>query len=52
MIAATDKGIWYPDAEVEWQALGFFLLGLMMQVKNLVVAMSTPPYAAELLDED
>jgi hypothetical protein len=52
MIAVTDKGIWYPDAADEWQALGFFLLGLMMQVKNLVVAMSTPPYAAELLDEE
>ena len=51
MIGVTDKGIWYPDAAVEWLALGFFLLGLMMQVKNLAVALTTPPYAAEFLDE-
>jgi hypothetical protein len=48
LIATTDKGIWYPDAAMEWQALGFFLLGLMMQVKNLVVAVTTPPYDVEV----
>lgn len=48
LIATTDKGIWYPDAALEWQALGFFLLGLMMQVKNLTVAVTTPPYDVEV----
>lgn len=48
LIATTDKGIWYPDAALEWQALGFFLLGLMMQVKNFTVALTTPPYDVEV----
>jgi hypothetical protein len=52
MIGVTDKGIWYPDAALEWQALGFFLIGLMALVKNFAVALTTPPYAAELLNED
>lgn len=51
MIGITDKGIWYPDAAVEWMATGLFLIGLMAQVRNFAVALTTPPYAAELLDE-
>lgn len=48
----ADNGLWYPDQSSEWQALAFFILGLMSQITNIATAWLTPSYAAELLDED
>lgn len=48
----ADQGMWYPDRSEEWEAAGLFILGLMIQITNIVKAWMTPAYAAELLDND
>lgn len=48
----ADQGMWYPDRSEEWEAAGLFILGLMIQITNIVKAWMTPAYAAELLDDD
>ena len=41
-----------PRPAREWQAAGFFILGLMSKIANIASAWMTPAYAAELLDEE
>lgn len=48
----ADQGLWFPQQPMEWQALGFFMIGLVTQITNIAAAWRTPPYVAELLDED
>jgi hypothetical protein len=48
----ADAGMWFPQSSREWQALGFFVIGLTTQITNIAAAWRTPPYAADLLDED
>lgn len=48
----ADQGMWHPDRPDEWQAAGFFILGLMSQIANIASAWMTPAYAAELLDDE
>lgn len=52
LIGITEKNLWFPDAALEWQTLGFFLFGLMAQTTAIAAALMTPSYAAELLDEE
>lgn len=48
----ADHGMWIPQASREWQALGWFVIGLMTQATNIATAWNTPSYAADLMDED
>ena len=49
--AFADNGMWFPRQPIEWQALGFFMIGLTTQITNIAAAWRTPPYAADLDDE-
>ncbi|WP_296720649.1 hypothetical protein [Erythrobacter sp.] len=48
----ADYGMWFPQSAKEWLPLGYFMIGLMTQTTNIATAWRTPPYAAELLDEE
>lgn len=48
----ADQGMWHPDRPDEWRAAGLFILGLMSQISNIALALMTPAYAAELLDDE
>lgn len=48
----AEHGMWFPQQPIEWQALGFFMIGLATQITNIAAAWRTPPYAADLADED
>lgn len=48
----VDDGMWMPNQPEEWRAAGLFILGLMIQIANIAAAWMTPPYPAELLDEE
>jgi|JI8StandDraft_2_1071088.scaffolds.fasta_scaffold85293_2 hypothetical protein len=49
--AFADNGMWFPQQPIEWQAVGFFMIGLTTQITNIAAAWRTPPYAADLHDE-
>ncbi|MFN3452331.1 MAG: hypothetical protein ACK4ZE_09250 [Sphingorhabdus sp.] len=44
----AEYGVWYPDTDLEWRSLGFFIIGLTSQVTNIVSAWMTPAYASEI----
>lgn len=48
--AFADHGMWFPQQPIEFQALGFFMIGLTTQIANIAAAWGTPPYAADLDD--
>jgi hypothetical protein len=50
--AFADNGMWFPQQPVEWQALGFFVIGLTTQITNIAAAWRTPAYSGDLMDED
>lgn len=51
-IGISEKGLWFPDAALEWQTLGLLLFGLTAQTTGIAAALMTPSYAADLLDDD
>jgi hypothetical protein len=44
--------MWFPRQPHEWEAAGQFIVAGFLLITILVTAWMTPPYAAELLDED
>jgi hypothetical protein len=46
------RGLWFPSKPHEWQAVGTFAAMLFGLVSTIAAAWMTPPYAAELLDDD
>ncbi len=50
--AFADNGIWFPRQPVEWQALGFFVIGLTTQITNISAAWRTPAYSGDVMDDD
>lgn len=48
----ADRGMWFPRQPHEWKAIGTFIIGGFFLIANLTAAWMTPPYAAELVDED
>lgn len=50
--AFADQGMWSPKSPEEWHALGFFVIGLTLQITNIAAAWQTPAYSGDLMDED
>ena len=48
----ADQGMWHPDRADEWQAAGFFILGLMSQIANIATAWMTPAYGPVPFDDE
>jgi hypothetical protein len=48
----ADHGMWSPKAPEEWDALGFFVIGLTLQITNIAAAWQTPAYSGDLMDQD
>lgn len=48
----ADAGMWFPKAPQEWHALGFFVIGLTLQITNIAAAWQTPAYSRDVMDED
>lgn len=48
----ADDGMWFPREADEWATLGMLIFSLVSQVSSITAACLTPPYAADLLDEE
>lgn len=48
----ADDGMWFPRQPVEWQALGFFVIGLTTQITNIAAAWRTPAFSWDVMDDE
>ncbi|RNJ61556.1 MAG: hypothetical protein EDM03_15785 [Porphyrobacter sp. IPPAS B-1204] len=48
----ADDIMWQPQSEWEWLAVAGFMAGILSQITTFISGVLTPPYAAELRNEE